>query len=139
MLFRSSKALSEEEGRFHRIGSKARRSIIDALPSKTDHVETNTTTTGEEDERIRSLTAKMEALSGTELRRIVESGGWSEVLRRVGGSFDDLRKVQQSDPQGWAQFKESQLKARMNLDREKTDADEGVAPVAVGEAAAAAK
>ncbi|GAB7365624.1 hypothetical protein MBLNU230_g6691t1 [Neophaeotheca triangularis] len=76
---------------------------------------TNTNPTQES--RLASIGSKLEALSGEELRRIYEaenSGGWKEVLEKVGANLEDLRRLQEMDPEAWGRFKESQVLARMN-------------------------
>jgi hypothetical protein len=37
------------------------------------------------------------------------------VLDKVGANLDDLRQLQELDPEGWEQFRDSHMKARMNV------------------------
>ncbi|TKA80752.1 hypothetical protein B0A55_02698 [Friedmanniomyces simplex] len=104
----ASRALSLEEGRLHRLGQHLRREVIDSP--------TALTAPAPETERIKKLGEKLEAISGAELRDVVQGeGGWESVLRRVGGNYDDLRALQEQDPEGFRQFEESQRLARMNM------------------------
>ncbi|KAK5745696.1 Microtubules assembly and stabilization protein [Elasticomyces elasticus] len=105
----ASRALSLEEGRLHRLGQHLRREVIDS-PA---------TMTAPETERIKKLGEKLEAISGAELKNVVENEGWESILRRVGGNYDDLRALQEQDPEGFEQFKESQRLARMNMRAER--------------------
>ncbi|KAK4889092.1 Microtubules assembly and stabilization protein [Elasticomyces elasticus] len=105
----ASRALSLEEGRLHRLGQHLRREVIDS-PA---------TMTAPETERIKRLGEKLEAISGAELKNVVENEGWESILRRVGGNYDDLRALQEQDPEGFEQFKESQRLARMNMRAER--------------------
>ncbi|KAK5695430.1 Microtubules assembly and stabilization protein [Elasticomyces elasticus] len=101
----ASRALSLEEGRLHRLGQHLRREVIDSPAAMT----------APETERIKKLGEKLEAISGAELKNVVENEGWESILRRVGGNYDDLRALQEQDPEGFEQFKESQRLARMNM------------------------
>ena len=107
----AARALSLEEGRLHRLGQHLRRDIIDS-PTMASAPESDKA-------RIAALGARLEAISGDDLKNIVESDGWASVLQSLGANHDDLRSLQEQDPVGWEQFKESQMKARMNLDRER--------------------
>ena len=111
----SGRALSMEEGQLHRLGQQLRREVIDSpttanAPAKSWH---------NDEQRIKELGEKIEAISGPQLRTMVEQEGWEKVLSKLGGNYDDLRRMQEQDPEGYEQFKESQMKARMNLDRDR--------------------
>lgn len=109
----ASRALSLEEGRIHRLGQNLRREVLDSPnPSRPP------TAHGEEDTRLEALGQRLESISGSDLKTMVQTDGWEEVLRKVGANIDDLRQLQEQDPIGWESFKESQMKARMNLDME---------------------
>lgn len=125
----ASRALALEEGRLHRLGQHLRREVLDSPTSSSFPAHHQLTTASgsssqqqvaedTEARRIKALGDKLDAISGAELKGIVESEGWERVLRKVGGNYDDLRKLQELDPAGWEQFRESQMKARINLRRE---------------------
>jgi hypothetical protein len=110
---RRSRALAIEEGQLHRLGQSIRRSVVDS-PSLGPALGQGQ----DEAERLRTLQDKLEAISGTELKSMVQQDGWTQTLAKVGANVDDLRMLQEQDPQGWEMFKESQIKARMNLERD---------------------
>ena len=116
----AARKLSLEEGRLHRIGQHMRREVIDSprtteggadwpawrRPSASDEME--------ERERLRHMGERIEAFSGAELERIISTEGWGKVLEKVGGNYDDLRSLQEQDPESWEVFKDAQMKARLN-------------------------
>ena len=134
----AARALSLEEGRIHRLGQNLRRDILgtpSTTPGTTDNPSQPTaggTQAGssaiggsvggiEEDPatetNLAELGKKMENMSGLELQQIVERDGWSGVMEKIGANMQELRQLQEKDPVGWEQFKESQVKARANAER----------------------
>ena len=115
----ASRALGIEEGRLHRIGQVMRREVIDSPSNAEPGADwapwRNETQSLEESARLRSFGEKIEGISGVELKSIVDQEGWDGLLKKVGGTYEDLRTLQQEDPEGWAGFKEAQEKARRNL------------------------
>lgn len=112
----ASRALGAEEGRLHRLGQQLRREVID-LPNADAVVDDEPPHA--QRSRIRALGEKLESISGGELKSMIERDGWQSALKKVGMNYDDLRGLQEQDPEGWEQFKESQMKARANLDRDR--------------------
>jgi len=119
----ASRALSLEEGRIHRLGQGIRRDIMN-VPSPADsHGLSTPNAPGasatmspqQTDPHLQDLARKLENISGPELSTILDSGGWTEVMQKVGANMEELRQLQELDPTGWEQFKESQMKARMNV------------------------
>jgi len=49
---------------------------------------------------------------------MVQHDGWTKTLAKVGANVDDLRMLQEQDPEAWRDFKESHMKARMNLEQD---------------------
>nr|POE80847.1 map-likeous protein 1 [Quercus suber] len=113
----ASRALGREEGRLHRLGQHLRREVMDSPVPSTPQGASNAPWQLEEQQRIRALGEKIEGISGTELRTRVANEGWVETLKKLGANYDDLRQLQEQDPQAWEDFKESQYKARMNVDQ----------------------
>jgi len=126
----ASRALSREEGRIHRVGQKARRSIVNApgfeLPSDrpmssaggiNNNIGLTNASETIRDPKIASLAKRIEALSGPELKTEIQTGGWEGLLEKMGTNFEELRRLQEEDPVAWEQFKESQLKATANMER----------------------
>lgn len=121
----AARKLSMEEGRLHRIGQHMRREVVDS-PRNAEagadwpswrHDESREA----ESERLRKMGERIEAFSGAELERIISEEGWSKVLEKVGGNYDDLRLLQEQDPESWEAFRDAQIKARLNADIEGSD------------------
>jgi hypothetical protein len=123
----ASRKLSREEGRLHRIGQHMRREVIDSPRSAEAGADwpswrhQDGETKEQENERLRRMGEKIEAFSGAELETIISNEGWGKVLEKVGGNYDDLRLLQEQDPEGWEAFRDAQIKARLNLDIERSD------------------
>ena len=116
----AARALGQEEGRFHRLGIGIRRDIMNASghdsPSRSGSVvEANAAGPQDTDSHLSEMAQRLENLSGNEVKQIVDRDGWDGVMQKVHANLDDLRQLQESDPVGWEQFKESQLKAVANL------------------------
>jgi len=119
----ASRALSLEEGRIHRLGQGIRRDIMNAPSPGDSHGTSIPVVPGapvavppqQTDPHLQDLARKLENISGPELNTILDSGGWTEVMQKVGANMEELRQLQELDPTGWEQFKESQMKARMNV------------------------
>jgi hypothetical protein len=119
----ASRALTLEEGRLHRLGHHLRREIVESSP-----VTSSSAIASEDDERpprpaagqqrLALLKERLESTPGNELGPLVEKIGWKAVLDKVGANLDDLRSLQEQDPEAWEQFRDSQLKARMNVGAE---------------------
>lgn len=111
----ASRALAIEEGHLHRLGQRIRREVVDS-PSLAIAPENDSAPwKADEAKRLATLKEQIEAISGQELKRLVERGGWDAALVKVGANMEDLRALQEQDPQAWDDFLESQMKARMNL------------------------
>lgn len=67
---------------------------------------------------MKALKERLEGISGPELKTLVEHDGWDHALGKIGANLNDLRLLQEEDPQAWEQFKDSQLKARMNVSQD---------------------
>lgn len=111
----ASRALAIEEGHLHRLGQRMRRSIVDSPSSALAPEDESTPWKVEEERRLKALAQKVEAITGPELKDLVEHNGWDAALVKFGANMNDLRALQEADPQAWEDFKESQMKARMNL------------------------
>lgn len=108
----ASKALSQEEGRMHRFGQQFRRDIL--RPQTPDHLH-NTTGKEQEAKHLQMLRAMIEELGGEEIKRKVEEGGQEAVIKELGQEASVLRlRLMESDPEGWAKFKEAQEVAQKN-------------------------
>ncbi|KAK4507236.1 hypothetical protein PRZ48_000971 [Zasmidium cellare] len=111
----ASRALAIEEGHLHRLGQRMRRSIVDSPSTLEPDDSTLAPWKADEERRLKALATKVEAITGPELKDLVESNGWEVAMGKIGANMNDLRALQEADPQAWEDFKESQMKARMNL------------------------
>lgn len=109
----ASRALSMEEGHLHRLGQRMRRSVVDSPVAAVEEDHSAT-----EEMRMKALKERLEGISGPELKTLVEHDGWDHALGKIGANLNDLRLLQEEDPQAWEQFKDSQLKARMNVSQD---------------------
>lgn len=115
----ASRALGLEEGRLHRIGQHMRREVIDSPRSTNGGADwapwRNPDQSQEESDRLRKFGERIESISGVELKQVVDEQGWDGLLKKVGGTYEDLRTLQEQDPEAWESFKDAQEKARRNL------------------------
>jgi hypothetical protein len=112
----ASRALTLEEGRLHRLGQHLRREIVDSTPTTlTPPLDGASPPPTAGQQRLEILKERLESTPGSELGPLVEKIGWKAVLEKVGANLEDLRTLQEQDPEGWEQFKDSQLAARMNV------------------------
>ncbi|KAI4720047.1 RNI-like protein [Aureobasidium sp. EXF-10727] len=110
----ASRALAIEEGRIHRLGHKVRQDIID-VPIGVQTSEPDAHTEWAPGSHMAEIASKLGDISGPELRVMLDQkGGWEGVMEKMGANLEELQQLQMKDPQGWEQFKESQLKARAN-------------------------
>lgn len=112
----ASRALSMEEGHLHKLGQRMRRSVVDSPAAAVE--EDHSPWGAKEEVRMKVLKDKIEGFTGPELKIMVEHDGWDHVLGQIGANMNDLRKLQEEDPDAWAQFVDSQLKARMNVSQD---------------------
>ncbi|KAH0342969.1 RNI-like protein, partial [Aureobasidium melanogenum] len=111
----ASRALAIEEGRLHRLGHKVRQDMIDVPMAAAPSSESDAHGEWAPGSHMADIASKLEELSGPELRVLVDQkGGWEGVMEKLGANLEELQQLQMKDPQGWEQFKESQLKARAN-------------------------
>lgn len=118
----ASRALGLEEGRLHRIGQHMRREVIDSPRSTNSGADwapwRKADQSQEESDRLRKFGERIESISGVELKRVVDEEGWDGLLKKVGGTYEDLRSLQEQDPEAWESFKDAQEKARRNLEEQ---------------------
>ncbi|KAF2774116.1 hypothetical protein EJ03DRAFT_370241 [Teratosphaeria nubilosa] len=110
----ASRAQTAEEGHLHRLGQHLRREVIDSPSSATFPADIPWRQKEAEDERIRDLGRKLYEISGENLKLMVGREGWDRILKEAGANYEDLRRLQEMDPEGWEQFRESQMLARAN-------------------------
>jgi hypothetical protein len=107
----ASRALSEEEGRMHRVGQKFRRDILQ--PEGEDH-----DAIGKEDTpmNLQLLRAMVDGLHGEEIRNEIEMNGQDALLEELSNDASDLRRqLIDADPESWEKFRESQEAAQRSV------------------------
>ena len=110
----ASRSLSMEEGRLHRLGQQMRREVLDSPRTDTQFREIPWKQE-EQEERLRKFGERIESISGVDLRKSVDEEGWEQVLKKIGGNYEDLRQLQEQDPEAWDAFRVAQEKARLNM------------------------
>lgn len=98
----ASRVLSQEEGRLHRLSQTLRRDILKTEPTEASKPE------------LPDLARGLEGYTGDHLRELIAEGGFDRVLEHAGINIGDIRRIAESDPTAWEQFRESQLTARLN-------------------------
>jgi hypothetical protein len=112
-----SRAQTMEEGRLHRMGQAMRREVIDS-PAKWEFHPSDVPWKQAEEaeaERFKRFGEKVENLSGVDLKKLITEEGWESAMENLGGTYVDLRLLQEQDPEAWELFKEAQEKARLNM------------------------
>lgn len=109
----AARVLMQEEGRMHRFGQHMRREIL--KPTGTDDVLHGTSVYDEpEPEHMTTFRSRLENLGGDFIRKEVEAKGTDNVLRELGINMQELRVLQQEDPEAFANLRDSQLAAQLN-------------------------
>lgn len=109
----AARVLTQEEGRMHRFGQSMRREIL--KPTGQDDVLHGTSVNDEpEPEHLAAVRDRLEGYNGEFIRREVEEKGVDRVIKELGINVQELKALQSEDPEAFAAFKESQLKAQMN-------------------------
>lgn len=132
----ASRALTSEEGMFHRFGQAFRRDIIQAEKESnaTDGSQSASTNGGTWAPHLEMLRATIEEVGGEEIRRKVQEGGEKAVLKELVDEAGELRRqIIESDPVGWTKFVEAQELAERNRKMSRSDAieDGGVVESAI--------
>lgn len=101
---------AQEEGRMHKFGQRMRRDIL--RPEMLDYAHG---TTGQEVEasHLQDLRRKLEGLPGAEIRDKVRTMGPEALLKSIGATVEDLRILEQSDPDG---MRDERLSALINME-----------------------
>jgi hypothetical protein len=108
----ASKALSEEEGRMHRLGQRFRRDILKPEGEGDEH---GTTGQGDTPLHLVHLKGMIEGLGGEELKNRIENEGQDALLQNIDNTSSELRKqLIDQDPEAWEIFRDSQEAAERN-------------------------
>lgn len=123
----ASRSMTLEEGRLHRHGQRLRRDVLNSssLANEDEASGNESQKLQTERDRIRALADKIESIPGEVLKPIVDQHGWAAVLKQWGINYEDVRAMSEQDPEGWEQFTDAQMKAKMNLDHGRNAAKPG--------------
>ncbi|KIW40011.1 uncharacterized protein PV06_08568 [Exophiala oligosperma] len=109
----AAKAFTDEEGRMHRLGQSIRREVLKPTGME-DNLHGTSNGDHPEPPHIAALRAKLEALSGEDIRAKVQRDGADEVLREIGLNAEELLALRDTDPEGFETFRKSQMAAAIN-------------------------
>ena len=107
----ASRFLTREEGQMHRFGQQIRRDIL--RPELQDYAH-GTTGTEVEPQHLQKLRQRLEAMDGPEIKDRVDQFGSEAVLRELGATAEELRFLEQQDPEGFEKFKEAYTAGQQN-------------------------
>ncbi|KAK5086628.1 Microtubules assembly and stabilization protein [Lithohypha guttulata] len=109
----AARAQVEEEGRMHRFGQHFRREVL--KPSGTDDALHGTSIDdAPEGASPAALRARFETMNGDAIRAQVEMYGADDVVKELGINLQQLRMLEEEDPEGFARLRDSQLAALFN-------------------------
>ena len=109
----AAKAYTNEEGRMLRFGQTMRRDIL--KPTGMDDALHGTSQYDDpEPAHLAALRAKLEKMTGEDVRSKVERQGSDSVIRELGINAQELLMLQKEDPEGFEAFRNSQLAAQIN-------------------------
>jgi len=118
----ASRALSLEEGRLHRLGHRFRTEILNASRPTSSHTDQANVSGTMDDHNLPShvvaLRHKFQNYSGEELREMTESMGWEKAFDHIVDNAEQLKAMEREDPEEFAKFRESQIKALMERNLE---------------------
>lgn len=114
----ASRNLSLEEGRLHRFGHRIRTEIMNANRPSSSHSD-QANVSGSMDnhdlpEHLMALREHFLAYSGDEIRNMTESVGLDKAFDSVIDNAEQLKRLKEEDPEEFAKFRETQIKALMN-------------------------
>ena len=107
----ASRFLTQEEGQMHRFGQQLRRDVL--RPQSQDYAH-GTTGNEVEAEHLQELRAKLEKLSGNEIKEKVERLGPDAALHELGATAKELWLLQRQDPESLEKFRNTQLMTEYN-------------------------
>ena len=108
----ASRFLTQEEGQMHRFGQQIRRDVL--RPQFQDYAH-GTTGHEVEAEHLQELRARIDQLSGDEIKERVERLGPDAALRELGVTAKELWLLQRQDPESLEKFGNTQLMTEHNL------------------------
>ena len=108
----ASRYLAQEEGRMHRFGQQIRRDIL--RPQTLDYAH-GTTGDEVEEQHLKDLRERIEAMGGEEIKEKLERDGKDAVFKELGANAEELLALEKQDPEGFEEFRRAQMMAYANL------------------------
>jgi hypothetical protein len=117
----AAKAQIQEEGQMHRFGQQFRRELM--RPTGMLGYEHGTTREGgPEPARVAKLRARLEEYPGEAYRKDVEEKGVDRAIKELGYNMEELRMLEEQDPEGFETFRQAQLAAELNVKQARSGA-----------------
>jgi hypothetical protein len=124
----AAKAQIQEEGQMHRFGQQFRRELM--RPTGTLDYEHGTTTEDEpESAHVAKLRAQLEQYPGEAFRKEVEEKGVDRAIKELGYNMEELRMLEEQDPEGFETFRQAQLAAELNVKQARSRAMSDTPPI----------
>lgn len=106
-----SRHLGNEEGRMHRFGQQIRREVF--RPEDANRAQNSS---GKE-QHLHTVRLRLEAIDGEQLRERVFRIGYHAALAEEGVTAEELRLLEQQDPETFDKLREAQETAQLNLQK----------------------
>jgi hypothetical protein len=117
----ASRFLTQEEGQMHRFGQQLRRDVL-----REPDITLPTTRTNDTAEHLQALRARLEVMTGEEIKQKVESLGPKNVLKYLGTTHEELLLLEKQDPEGYEKFRDAQLMALRNREQPAEGPEEAI-------------
>lgn len=126
----AARALTQEEGRMHRFGQNMRREILKPH-GVDDNLHGTSVNDAPESEPLSVLRKKLEGYEGDYIREQIEQRGADNVMKEFGIDLQQLKRLEEEDPEGFLTLKNAQLTGQYNagmidMDEFKRRKNEGV-------------
>ncbi len=117
----AAKAQIQEEGQMHRFGQQFRRELM--RPTGMLDYEHGTTIEDEpEPAHVAKLRAQLEQYPGEAIRKEVGEKGVDRAIKELGYNMEELRMLEEQDPEGFEKFRQAQLAAELNVKQARSGA-----------------
>jgi hypothetical protein len=117
----AAKAQIQEEGQMHRFGQQFRRELMRPT-GMLDHEHGTTREDEPEPAHVAKLRAQLEQYPGEALRKEVGEKGVDRAIKELGYNLEELRMLEEQDPEGFEKFRQAQLAAELNVEQARSGA-----------------
>jgi hypothetical protein len=117
----AAKAQIQEEGQMHRLGQQFRRELVRPI-GMLDYEHGTTREDEPEPAHVAKLRAQLEQYPGEAYRKEVEEKGVDRVIKELGYNMEELRMLEEQDPEGFEKFRQAQLAAELNVKQARSGA-----------------